>query len=92
MLKQGLVNENYQILDVCIELPGSVIDARVFVHYSLYKEIENNHILPNQTITISGSHIPLYMIGDSAYPLESWLMKRFPHNTELIAQQRNYNY
>ena len=92
MLKQGLVNENYQILDVCVELPGSVIHARVFVHYSLYKEIGNNHILPNQTITISGSHIPLYMIGDSAYPLESWLMKRFPHNTELITQQRNYNY
>ena len=67
-------------------------DARVFVHSALCNEIENNRILPNQTITISGSHIPLYMIGDSAYPLKSWLMKPFPHNTELTAQQRNYNY
>ena len=32
-------------------------------------EIENNRILLNQTITISGTHIPLYMIGALAYPL-----------------------
>ena len=92
MLIQGLVDANYRFLDMCVGWPGSVHDARVFVHSALYNEIENNRILPNQTITISGTHIPLYMIGDSAYPLKSWLMKPFPHNTELTAQRRNYNY
>ena len=92
MLIQGLVDANYRFLDVCVGWPGSVHDARVFAHSTLYNDIENNHILPNQTITISSTRIPLYMIGDSAYPLKSWVMKPFPHNTELNAQQRNYNY
>ena len=72
--------------------PGSTHDARVIAHSALYNEIENNYILvlPNKN-TISDSHIPLNMIGDSAYPLKSWLMEPFPHNTELTAQQRNCN-
>ena len=75
MLIQGLVDANYQFLHVCVGWPGSVHDARVFVLSALYNEIENNRILANQTITISDTHIPLYMIGNSAYPLKSWLMK-----------------
>ena len=92
MLIQGLVDANYRFLDVCVGWPGSVHDARVFAHSSVYNEIEHNNILPNKTITVSDIHIPLYMIGDSAYPLKSWLMKPFPHNTILTTQQRNYNY
>ena len=37
-------------------------------------------------ITVSGVCIPLYMIGDSAYPLKLWLMKPFAHNTDLTSQ------
>ena len=77
---------------MCVGWPESVHDARVFAHSALYNNMEHNHILPNKTITMSGTHIPLYMIGDSAYPLKSWLMKRFAHNTDLTTQQRNYNY
>ena len=32
------------------------------------------------------------MIGDSAYPLKSCLMKPFAHNTDLNEGQWNYNY
>ena len=32
------------------------------------------------------------MIGDSAYAIQSWLMKPFTHNSDLTSQQRNYNY
>ena len=32
------------------------------------------------------------MIGDSAYPMQTWLMKPFAYNSELSAHQRNYNY
>jgi len=32
------------------------------------------------------------MIGDSAYPLQSWLMKSFQHNSDLTTQQRTFNY
>ena len=35
---------------------------------------------------------PLYMIGNSAYPMQTWLMKPFAHNSELTSHQQNYNY
>ena len=89
MLIQGLVDANYLFLDVCVGWAGSIHDARVVAHSALYKGIECNHILPNKTEYISSVHVPLYMIGDSAYPLKSWLMKPFYHNTNLNAGQRN---
>ena len=46
----------------------------------------------NKSILISGVSVPLYMIGDSAYPMQSWLMKPFTHNSDLTEYQRNYNY
>ena len=32
------------------------------------------------------------MIGDSAYPLQSWLMKPFSYSSDLTTQQHTYNY
>ena len=57
-----------------------------------FPPIKHHHILPNNTITVSGVSIPLYTIGDSTYPLKLWLMKLFAHNTDLTSNQRNYNY
>jgi len=74
MLIQGLVDAKYRFLDVCVGWPGSVHDAQVFVHSTIYKKKEHDHILPNKIITVSSTCIPLYMIGDSAYPLKSWPM------------------
>jgi len=92
VLIQGVVDAKYRFLDVCVGWPGSVHDARVFALSTLYDEIEHKHILPNNTITVSRVQVPLYMIGDSAYPLKTWLMKPFAHNTDLTGPQRNYNY
>ncbi len=32
------------------------------------------------------------MLGDSAYPLQTWLMKPFAHNGTLTQDQQRYNY
>jgi len=92
MLIQGVVDANYRFLDVCVGWPGSVHDARVFAQSTLYDNIEHYHILLNNAITVSGVRIPLYLIGDSAYPLKLWLIKPFAHNTDVTSDQRNYNY
>jgi len=36
--------------------------------------------------------VPLYHVGDSAYPMLTWLMKPFLYNSSLSAEQRTYNY
>ena len=82
MLIQGLVDVNYRFLDVCVGWPGSMHDARAFVHSA------STTTLSTSTFTKQS----LYLVPDSAYPLKSWLMKPFAHNTDLTTQQRNYNY
>ena len=42
MLIQGLVDANYHFLDICVGWPGSLHDARVFVHSSLYKKFTDS--------------------------------------------------
>ena len=71
MIVQGLVNANYCFLDVCIGWPGSVHDARVFAHSNLYKKVTHKQLVPNNSVTISGVQVPLYIIGDSAYLMQS---------------------
>ena len=89
MIVQGLVDANYRFLDVCIGWPGSLHDAQVFAHSNLYKKITQGHLVPNQSSTISGVCVQLYIIGDS---MQSRLMKPFAHNSSLTESQQNFNY
>lgn len=92
VILQGVVDHSYRFLDINVGWPGSVHDARVFARSSLYSNITEKHVLPDKKITINGIDIPLFLIGDSAYPLDTWLMKPFTHSTSLTQQQQYYNY
>ena len=58
----------------------------------MYKKVTEQNLLPDRNITVNGVNIPLYLIGDSAYSLQSWHMKPFTHNTALTYQQKTFNY
>ena len=92
MILQGVVDANYRFLGVCIGWPGSVHDARVFAHSNLYKKITEEELLPSKPLRVNGVDVPLFLIGDSAYPLNTWLMKPFPHNGVLTTEQKTFNY
>ena len=92
IITQAVVDYQYRFLDVYTGWPGSVHDARVFAHSSLYKLGVNNRLLPDNKKSIEGTEMPLYLIGDSAYPMITWLMKPFPHNGSLSAEQRSFNH
>ena len=56
--------------------PGSVHDARVFANYMLYKQIMKDDLQANgDTRTLMATTVSVCIIGDSVYPLETWLMK-----------------
>ena len=40
---------------------------------------------------ISRIDVPLLLLGDSAYPLNSWLMKPFPQSPHLSRQHKTFN-
>ena len=92
MLIQGLADANYCFLDIYVGWPGNVYNARMFSHSTLYSKITRMYLLPDKPELISGVSYPLFMITDSAYPLQSWLMKPFQHNSNLITQQHTFNY
>lgn len=87
-----MVDAKYRFLDIYVGWPGSVHDARVFAHSPLYHKVMQGELLPNECITINGTDVPLYFVGDAAYPLQTWLMKPFQHNSILSDDKKRYNY
>ena len=92
MLLQGIADADYCFMDVCIGWPGSVHDARVFVHSPIYSRITEKDLLPNKLMSVNGVNVPLYLIGDSVYPLHIWLMKPFPQSGVLTSEMKQYKY
>ena len=89
MILQGVVDHLYRFIDINVGWPGSVHDARVFAHSSLYEKITEKNLLPHKPMSVGSIDVPLYLIGDSAYPLQTWLMKPFTHGSALTTEQKN---
>lgn len=62
------------------------------MHSPLYKKITEENLLPNKMLDINCVQVPLFLIADSAYPLQAWLMKPFPHSGVLTNRQKTFNY
>ena len=92
MLLQAVVDHNYLFTDVCVGWPGSVHDARVLANCSLYQKASERKVLCGESVTVSGTNVPIFLVGDSAYPLSTWLMKPFAYNSNLTPGQRSFNF
>ena len=92
IIAQAVVDHNGLFRDLCIGWPGSVHDARVFANSALYNKVTNGDLLQGQEFTVRGGTIPIFLIGDSAYPLLEWLIKPFPFSSSLSRQHKNCNY
>ena len=92
IILQGTVNNLGHFMDIYVGWPGRVHDARVFVNSSIFRKGEDKKLLPNWTEVIAETDVPLVLLGDPAYPLLPWLMKAFPDNGHLSAEQKLFNY
>ena len=92
MLLQGTVDFKGRFIDLYIGWPGRVHDARVFSNSSLYDRGQRKALLPNKPVSLSGTDVPLVILGDPAYPLLPWLMKAFVNNGRLTSEQNTFNY
>lgn len=94
-----------KIININARFPGSSHDAFVYGGSMLNTHLEGlyqqnprslNFLIGNlirilhQFTHIIYSHIAFILIGDSAYPLSPWLMKKFDNNN-LNDAQRNFN-
>ncbi len=92
IILQGTVDHRGLFIDVYVGWPGRVHDARVFANSSLFRRGQEGILLPETSIHLGGSNVPLVLLGDPAYPLLLWLMKAFVNNGHLCPQQKLFNY
>ena len=70
--------------------PGNSHDAIIFKSTNLWDALQNG-LLPNIAKVVGEVSIPPLIVGDSAFPLQSWLMKPYT-NATLSPKQRHFNY
>ena len=92
VILQAVVDHDYLFRDVMVGWPGSVHDARVLANSKIYFKATSKKILNTSSTNIRGTEIFPFLIGDSAYPLSTWLIKPFPHHSNLTDRQRTFNY
>ncbi|XP_066934300.1 uncharacterized protein [Clytia hemisphaerica] len=88
---QAVVGGNLKILDVATGFPGSIHDARVLAHTSLFRKAERLEILTDPTKRIDNNTIRPLLLGDGAYPLVPWLVKPYPFIPALSRSEKRFN-
>ncbi|XP_028516196.1 protein ALP1-like [Exaiptasia diaphana] len=78
---QGVVNGDKKFIHVAAGFPGSMHDARVFKNSSLYHKIATGEFLQAPTVRVENRDIKPLLLGDSAYPLTTFILKPYPENT-----------
>ena len=69
-------------MDFACGYPGSMHDAPVLRHSTIFQRAEHRNILTQPTVNVTGHNIVAYLLGGSAYPLFPWLMKPYPEGTQ----------
>ena len=69
--------------------PGNSHDSIIFQSTSLWSKTKDGKFLPSYSQ--NGVHIPPLLLADSAFPMETWLMKPYS-NALLTKDQRYFNY
>ncbi|XP_035848902.1 putative nuclease HARBI1 isoform X2 [Sander lucioperca] len=76
-------------LDVVVRWPGGAHDARIFAESKLSADLRDGTIPPCPRELLQGeAPVPVYLLGDAAFPLRPRLMKEYPAGGETPAERR----
>ena len=90
-LVEGIVDSSGLFLSVATGFPGSLHDSRTLRLSDVYWAAENEDILMEPTLDMGGTVIRPLVVGDSAYPLKTWLLPVIKDNGALNRDQKKFN-
>uniref|UniRef100_A0A1A8CC85 Zgc:113227 n=1 Tax=Nothobranchius kadleci TaxID=1051664 RepID=A0A1A8CC85_NOTKA len=91
LILQAVVDGKGLFWNVFAGLPGSMHDARVLRLSSIWHLASRGNLFPDHSIQIAGVDFGYCILGDSAYPLQDWLLKPFTDTGRLTEQQLLFN-
>ncbi|KAM9425660.1 uncharacterized protein KZ484_011775 [Pholidichthys leucotaenia] len=92
IILQGVVDGKGLFWNVFAGLPGSMHDARVLRLSTLWELASRGNLFPPNIRNIGAVRMGYYILGDSAYPLQNWLLKAFHDTRRLTEEQHTFNH
>ena len=89
MILQAVVDHEYIFRDVFCGFPGCVHDVRVLANSSLHAKACDSKVLQGEVHDLKGVNVPVLLVGDSGYPLTTWLMKPYAFRGNLTHDQKH---
>ena len=90
-LMQGIVVSSGLFLSVATGFPRSLHDSGMLRLSDVYWAAKNEDIFMEPTLDLGGTVTCLLVVGDSAYPLKTWLLPVIKDNGALKRDQNKFN-
>ena len=87
----GIVDASYRFIWASAGAPGNSHDSTIFQTSDLWSNIQSGTVIPSKGQKVDGVVIPPMILGDSAFPLNTWLGKPYG-DAVLTNERRYYNY